>query len=380
MLFLRKLSKKTSFKKENNLMVQRFLFYMSIIFLSSWTQAHSQKVVNVYCWANVLTPEILHQFERETGIRVNYDVYDSPEVMETKLLAGNSGYDVVVVTFWPYFARQAEAQIYLPLNRALLSQWKNLDSTLLKRMENADPGNQFAVPLTWGTTGFAFHRQMILQRFPEAPIRSSAMLFSPEVVARFKDCGVMFIDSPIDVFPSVLSYLKKDPNSQSLEDLKMASSVLQSLRPFVKKFRSMPTVDDLISEDYCLVEGYSTDLLKAQKIGKENGLDIEYVIPQDGAALWVDAFAIPKDAPHITEAHAFINFILRPDIIAQITNTTETANSVPSSLAFVEKNIKENPLVFPSQEIVSKLYIDKAHSPRYERLRLREWTRVKTGR
>jgi putrescine transport system substrate-binding protein len=355
---------------------------MMVTFAFFFTGAHAdpQKIVNVYNWAYGLTPEILQQFETETGIKVNYDVYDSPEVMETKLLAGHAGYDVVAVTIWPYLARQLEAHLYQPLQPALISNWKEVDTDLLKRMEDVDPGNRFALPLLWGTSGFAINQKMIQKRYPNAPIQSADMLFDPSVVSRFADCGVMLIDSPLDVIPAVLNYLKKDPNSENLEELKAAGQALLHIRPFIRKFQPLPSASALISEDYCLVEGFSGELLQAEILGKESGLDISYVIPTEGGSLWVDGLAIPQDAPHVAEAHAFINFILRPDVIAQVTNATETANSVPASRAFIKERIKTNPLVFPSQEVMKKLYVDKNHPPRYERLRLREWTRVKTGR
>ncbi len=354
-----------------------FFFFL---FLTSTVWAVPQKVVNVYSWAHSLPPEMLEQFEKETGIKVNYDVYDSSEVMETKLLAGSSGYDVVMVTVWPYLVRQLDAHLYQPFDLSLLPNGEGVDPDLLQRMKDVDPGHKFSLPFIWGTSGFAFNKKMIQDRAPGAPVNSFAMLFDPLVVARFADCGVMLIDSPIDVIPAVLSYLKKDPTSENVEDLKRAGQTLLAVRPFVKKFQAVPNVGDLTSGDYCLVEGFSGELLQAQKLGKENGVDIQYVIPEEGGALWIDAVAIPKDAPHAVEAHAFINFILRPETIAHVTNAIETANSVPLSLPFVEERIRTNPLIYPSKETMEKLYVDKAHPPRYERLRLREWTRVKIGR
>jgi putrescine transport system substrate-binding protein len=300
--------------------------------------------------------------------------------METKLLAGSSGYDVVGVTVWPYLARQLTAHLYQPLQRSLLPQGRAIDPSFLKRMAEVDPGNQFSLPFIWGTRGFAINTRMIHDRYPKAPVKSTAMLFDPAVVSRFANCGVMLIDSPLDVIPTVLSYLGKDPSSNRPDDLKEACTHLTKIRPFVKKFQSVPSVGDLTSGDYCLVEGFSGELLRAQKLGKAIGIDIEYVLPANGGALWIDAFAIPQDAPHVKEAHAFINFMLHPEIIARVTNATDTANSVPASHPFIDKAIRDNSLIYPSQDIIDKLYVDTMHSPRYERMRSREWTRVKTGR
>jgi len=361
-------------------LLKRLCWGVFSLFFSFQLQAEATRILNVYSWAYVLTPEILVQFEKDTGIKVNYDVYDSSEVMETKLLAGNSGYDVVVVTAFPYLSRQIEAHLYQPLQSSLIPSKAEIDADLIKRMEAADPGNQHALPFLWGTTGFAFNRSMVLSRFPEAPVQSFAMLFDPSVVSRFADCGVMLLDSPVDVFPAVLNYMGKDPNSENLEDLREASKVLSQVKPFIKKFQAIPSAHDLLSGGYCVVEGFSGELSLAQKLGKENGLDIDYVIPKEGAGLWIDALAIPQDAPHAAEAHVFINFLLRPDIIAKVTNAFETANSIPSSKSFIEERILKNPLIYPSKTVLKRLYIDKTHSPQYERLRLREWMRVKIGR
>lgn len=357
-----------------------FTFFLSFLLLCTPLNADPSKTVNVYCWAYVITPEVVKLFEKETGVKINLNVYDSSEVMETKLMAGHSGYDVVMVTVWPYLPRQIEAQIHHSLDDSLLPNKKGVDPLLLKKMEAADPGNKFALPFIWGTSGFAYNKKMILERFPEAPVKSLAMLFDPAVVSRFKDCGVMLIDAPVDVFPPVLSYLKLDPLSESVDDLKKASKALSDIRPSIKKFQGVPATQDLLSGDYCLVEGFSGDLLLAKSLGEEKGMDIEYVIPEEGADLWVDAFVIPQDAPHKDAAHAFINFILRPEIIAKITNSIAIANSVPGSQAFMDKKISEDPLIYPSEQILKKLYVNKAHSSSYERLRLREWTRVKIGR
>ncbi|MBL8676351.1 MAG: extracellular solute-binding protein [Alphaproteobacteria bacterium] len=360
-------------------MIRALLFFI-FFSLSLPLQAASQKTVNLYGWTYVFPPKMLAQFQRETGIKVNLDVYDTPEIMETKLFTGNSGYDVVMVTVWPYLPRQLEAKIYQPLQTTLIPNKKEIDPLLLKKMEAADPQNIFALPFIWGTNGFAYNAKMIEKRDPNAPVNSSAMLFDPQVVAKFADCGVMLIDSPIDVFPPALAYLKKDPNSENPEDLKDATKLLTQIRPYIKKFKANPATENLTSENYCLVQGFSSELTLAQQLGKEMGLDIRYVIPEEGGSLWVDALAIPKDAPHPEEANMLINFFLRPDVIAQVTNEMTTANSVPSSSEFIKKDIRENSLIFPSKKTLEKLYIDKVHSPHYERLRLREWTRVKIGR
>lgn len=361
-------------------MIRLFAFVLSLFLFCNPLKADPSKTVNVYSWAYVFPPEIIKLFEKETGIKVNLSVYDSAEVMETKLMAGHSGYDVVMVTVWPYLTRQIEAGIHQPLDESLIPNRDHVDPLLLQKMDMADPGNKYALPFIWGTSGFAYNKKMILERFPVAPVHSLAMLFDPAVVARFKDCGVMLLDAPVDIFPPVLSYLKRDPQSEDREDLKEASQALAAIRPFIKKFQSMPSAQELVSGDYCLVQGFSGDLLLAKSLAKEKGMDIEYVIPEEGADLWVDALVVPRDAPHNDAAHAFINFVLRPEIIAKITDAIVTANSVPASQALLSKEIREDPLIYPSQDVLKKLYVNKAHSPSYERLRWRKWTWVKIGR
>jgi len=360
--------------------LKNIIFWIYLLVYSFSAFAVPSQKVNVYCWAYVLSPEILQQFEKETGIKVTLDVYDSPEVAETKLVAGHSGYDVVMVTVWPYLLRQVEAHLYQALDKAAISNWKEVDPLLLKKLETVDPGNRFALPFIWGTSGFAYNKQKILERLPEAPVQSLAMLFDPEVVSHFQDCGVMLIDSPVDVFPAVLSYLKLDPMSESIEDLKKASAGLIAVRPFIKKFQPVPATHNLTSGDYCLAQGFSGDLILARNMAKEMGIDLEYIIPEEGADLWMDAFAVPHDAPHKEAAHAFINFMLRPEIIAKVTDAIAIANSVPASFPFMKEEIRTDPLIYPSKETMKKLYVNKTHPPRYERMRLREWTRVKIGR
>lgn len=276
----------------------------------------------------------------ETGIKVNLDVYDTPEVMETKLFTGKSGYDVVVVTVWPYLPHQIKAHIYQPLDKSVIPNWKNVDPVLLKKMEDPDPQNMYAVPFIWGTNGFAYNKKKILERLPNAPVESLSMLFDPQVVSKFADCGVMLVDSPIEVFPSALVYLGFNPNSSDEAELLKASNALQHVRPYIRKFVPNPPADSLTSGNYCLVQGFSGDLNLARELGKNTGLNIEYVIPKEGTSIWIDAFAIPHDAPHAEEARAFINFMLRPEIMAKITNAITTANSVPSSRQFVKESIR----------------------------------------
>ncbi len=345
-----------------------------------WTTAGAQEL-NVYNWSDYIGETTLEDFVAETGVEVNYDVYDSNDVLEAKLLAGNSGYDVVVPTAQPHLARQIEAGIYMPLDLDRIPNAEGLDPILMERVQAADPDNQHAVIYQWGTNGFGYNRDMILERMPDAPVNSWDMIFNPEVVSQFEDCGVSVLDAATEVFPMALHYLGLDPNTESTDDLAQAEALMMSIRPYVKYFHSSQYINDLANGDTCLSVGWSGDVLQAAYRAEEaeNGNDIHYVIPEEGTVVWFDMLAIPADAPNPVAAHDFINFVLRPDVMAGITNYVAYANAVPASLEMVDPEIAEDTRVFPSQEVLERLFVTRVVSPRFERERTRAWTRIRTG-
>ena len=342
--------------------------------------ASAQEIVNVYNWTDYIGSSTIPNFSKETGISVKYDLYDSNEVLQAKMSVGRSGYDVVVPTAEPFFARQLKSGLFYPLDRTKIPNWKYLDPELMRLAEDYDPGNRFGVIYQWGTNGIGYDRNKILARLPNAPLNSWKLIFDPEVVKNFKDCGVVYTNSPSEIFPMVLFYLGYNPNSQSEDELKVASDHLLRLRPYIRQFRST-IIDDLAGGEACLVTGFSGDILQAKaRAGTAGGTDIRYLVPDEGTMLWFDMLAIPKDAPNIDNAHKFINFVLRPDIMADITHTIRFANAIPESLPLVDQVVRDDPSVFPPEELRKRLFTVKPSSAAYERSRTRAWTRVTSGR
>lgn len=344
--------------------------------------AQAQGVLNVYNWNDYIDEQTLKRFESETGIKVRYDVYDSNEVLDAKLRAGRSGYDLVVPSASPFLALQIPARLYQKLDRAKLPNYRNLDAALMKQLERYDPGNEHAIPWMWGTTGIGYNAERVLKIMPDAPVYSLRMLFDPAIIARFKSCGVVFLDSPTDVIPAALTYLGRDPDSTKPEDLTAATEVLMKIRPNVRKWQSSEYINGLANGDVCLVFGYSGDIKQAAKRAAEakRGVRVEYSIPSEGALVWTDTWAIPADAANVANAHRFLDFVMRPDVAAVNTNFIGYANGVPASLAQVDGEIKGDPTVYPPEEVRRRLYTISPADRAYERQRSRAWTRITTGR
>jgi putrescine transport system substrate-binding protein len=341
----------------------------------------AEKVVNVYNWSDYIDHAVLEQFEADTGIKVNYEVMDSNALLETKLRAGRSGYDVVVPSA-SYLARQITSNIYQPLDRSKLDGLKNLDPEITKKLEVFDPGNQYAVNYMWGTSGVAYNEGKILAAMKDAPVDSFAMFWDPKVVSKFAKCGVSVLDEPGEVLGTVLMYLGKDPNSESPEDLKAAEKVLLSVRPYIRLVNSSKYIEDLASGEICLALGWSGDTLQARDRADENktGEVIKYNIPKEGAVMFFDNMAVPADAAHVKNAHIFINYMLRPEIAAQNSNAISFANSNAASWPLINADVKGNPGIFPTAEMMSKLVADLPESPEFTKELTRTWTRFKTGK
>ena len=344
--------------------------------------ARAQGVLNIYNWNDYIDEQTLKRFESETGIKVRYDVYDSNEVLDAKLRAGRSGYDLVVPSASPFLALQVPAKLYQTLDRAKLPNAKNLDPALMKQLERYDPGNEHAIPWMWGTTGIGYNAERVLKIMPDAPVYSLRMLFDPAIVSRFKSCGVVMLDSPTDVIPAALTYLGRDPDSKKPEDLTAATDVLMKIRPNVRKWQSSEYINGLANGDVCLVFGYSGDIKQAAKRAAEakNGVRVEYAIPSEGALVWTDTWAIPADAANAANAYRFLDFVLRPDIAALNTNFIGYANGVPASLDKVMPEIRNDPTVYPPEEVRKRFYTISPADRTYERQRSRAWTRITTGR
>jgi putrescine transport system substrate-binding protein len=346
----------------------------------------AERVVNFYNWSDYIAPKVLEDFTRETGIKVRYDTFDSNDTLEAKLLAGNSGYDVVVPTAY-FLARQIEAGIFLKLDKAKLPNLVNAWPQITDRLATYDPGNQYAVNYMWGTTGIGYNvkaaRRILGADIPAGDLLNSwTDVFDPARIARFADCGVHMLDSSDDILSAALHDLKLDPNSSDPADLQKAADLLSKIRPYVRKFHSSEYLNALATGEICLAVGFSGDVKQAQKRAAEAKSDVEigYSIPKEGAQLWFDVFAIPKGAPDVDEAHALINYLLKPEVAATNTNFISYANGNLASQKFINKSILDDPTIYPDPAVMATLYTIAAHDQKTQRLINRLWTRIKTGR
>jgi putrescine transport system substrate-binding protein len=351
---------------------------LSTLLVAGGAGAAEEKVLNVYNWSDYIAEATIANFEKETGIEVNYDVYDSNETLEGKLLAGRSGYDVVVPSS-SFLATQIKAKIFRKLDRAKLKNWGNLDPEIMRRLEAADPGNQHAVPYMWGTTGIGYDVEKVKARLGDVEVDSWDLIFKPEIAAKLADCGIALLDSPTDVFDTARNYLGLNPTSEKDADLKKAEELLQRLRPHVKYFHSSQYIDDLANGEICVALGYSGDLFQAIDDAGE-GRKIAYAIPKEGAIIWFDLMAIPADAPHPGNAHLFIDYVLRPEVVAAISDEVFYANPNAEATPLVSAEVREDPAIYPPDAVMKRLFPQKAHGAEFMRKQSRAWTRVKTGK
>jgi putrescine transport system substrate-binding protein len=342
--------------------------------------AAEEPVLNIYNWADYVGHDTIAEFERRTHIKVVYELYDSNQTLEAKMLAGRSGYDIVSTTT-AFYSRQIKAGAYLPLDRSKLSHWNNLDPAVLAVQAQADPGNRYAVPYLHAMNGFVYNVDLVKARMPEAPTDSLAMLFDPKVIAHFADCGVTFLDSPEDVLQLALAYLHRDPNSRRIDDLHAAENVVMAVRPYIRTFDSNDYWHQLASKEVCLSIAWSSDYSVAQDRAREDGTGahLAFTLPKEGSNITYNAFLIPASAPHPEAAHKFLNFILEPQVIAEITNDIHYGNDNLAARPFVHSEILGDPAVYPPPELRARLYLPAELGPDYDRLRTRVWTHIKTG-
>jgi putrescine transport system substrate-binding protein len=340
-----------------------------------------QRVLNVYNWTDYIDPAVLKRFETETGVKVNYDVFDSLETLEAKLLTGHSGYDIVVPSDEPSFSRLVQAGLLAPIDHALVPNWKNLDPALMQRVARADPGNAHGAIYLFGTTGLAINAAKIRALAPDAPLDSWDLLFKPENARRIASCGIALLDSQMDVVPTVLKYLGKSPDSTGAADLAAVEKVLLGIRPYIRNFASGGTLEALATGEVCLAIDYSGDVAQAAARAQEahNGVTVSYVMPKEGAQIGFDILAIPTDAPHKDIAVQFINFLLQPEIMAAITNATSYPNAVPASRATIHPDLLNDPAIYPPPDAMARTFQIGPVPLDAERARTRMWAKVQAG-
>jgi putrescine transport system substrate-binding protein len=341
-----------------------------------------EPVLHVYNWSDYIAPDTIANFQKETGISVTYDVYDGNEVLEAKLLAGHSGYDIVVPSASPFMARQIMAGAYRALDKTRLPNLKNLDPQLLARAATADPGNARGVPYLWSVTGIGFNLALVERALGDTVPRDSlALLFDPALAQKLAPCGIALLDTPQEVVPAALVYLGLDPKSHDPGDLNRAIALLDRVRPYVRKFHSSQYINDLATGDICIALGYSGDVIQARNRAREaeSPVEIGFRVPREGAQMSIDMLGIPADAPHPDNAHAFIDYILRPEIIAAISNAVSYPNPNQAATGLVDAEIRDDPGIYPPETVRRLLYIDLPAPRAYERLRSRAWSRMKSG-
>jgi putrescine transport system substrate-binding protein len=340
------------------------------------------RTVNFYNWSNYMAPGVLEDFSRETGIKVVYDTFDANETLETRLLAGKSGYDVVVPTAY-FLQRQIKAGVFQKLDKSKLPNLANAWPEVTQRLAVYDPGNTYAVNYMWGTTGIGYNVKAVQKILgPDAKIDSWDLVFKPENLARFRDCGVNMLDSADDILPAALNYLGLDPNSTKPADLEQAADLVAKVRPYVRKFHSSEYLSALATGEICLVVGWSGDIMQARSRAAEanNGVELGYAIPKQGAQMFFDNLAIPADAGNVAEAYELINYLYRPDIAARNSNFLSYANGNLASQKLVDPRIFNDKTIYPDQATLAKLFVITARDPATQRVINRLWTRVKTGR
>ena len=356
-------------------------FFLSALLMFLFAQfTYANEKLNIYNWSDYIAEDTLEKFTKETGIEVVYDVYDSNEVLEAKMFAGNSGYDIVIPTS-DFLQRQAAAGLYAKLDKSKLPNLTHMDAALMQNAAGYDEDNAHSVIYMWGTTGIGYNEAMIAERFGDsAPTDSWALVFEEENIKKLADCGVSFLDAPTEIIPAAMNYLGLDPRSTNKDDIEKAKLLLSKIAPYVRYFNSSQYINDLANGDICLSVGWSGDIFIAQARAEEanNGNAVVYYIPREGALQWFDLLAIPKDAPNKDNAHKFINFIMKPQITADITNYVWYANGNKSSMEFVDEEVKSNPAIFPTEEVKKNLWAAKVYDKKTDRTITRAWTTVKS--
>ena len=339
-----------------------------------------ERVVNVYNWSDYIDDSIIEDFTKETGIKVVYDVFDSNEILETKLLAGGSGYDIVVPTS-NFLIRQIEAGVYQKLDKSKLPNLANMWDVVNERVQKYDPGNEYSINYMWGTVGIGYNTKKVQDALGIETVDSWDVFYNPDNLAKLADCGVYVLDSPADMIPTTMMYLGLDPESKSSEDFAEVEEALMKIRPYIRKFHSSEYINALANGDICLAIGWSGDVFQARDRAAEadQGVVVDFVIPKEGAEMWFDQMAIPADAKNVAEAHEFLNYIMKPEVAAKATNYVYFANGNKASQEFIEKEILDDPAIYPDEAALGKLFTVSPYDPKTQRIVTRTWTKIVTG-
>ncbi len=339
-----------------------------------------EKVVNVYNWSDYIDDTIIADFTKETGIKVVYDVFDSNDILETKLLAGGSGYDIVVPS-GHFLGRQISAGVFQKLDKSKLPNLANMWDVVQSRTAVYDPGNEYSINYMWGTVGIGYNVKKVKEALGIDTVDSWKIIFDPESMKKLESCGVFMLDSADDIIQTALNYLGLDPNVKSADDLAKAEELLMAVRPYVRKFHSSEYINALANGDICVAIGWSGDMFQAQARAEEadQGVEIAYSVPKEGAQMWFDQMAIPADAKHVDEAHAFLNYLMKPEVIAKASNYVYYANGNKASQEFINKDILDDPAIYPDEATLAKLFVPLPLDAKMQRLVTRSWTRITTG-
>lgn len=357
-----------------------FLLLQTMLLHGSPAFSQTESILNIYNWSDYIDPQVIDTFEQEYDIKINYDVYDSSEIVDTKLLAGRSGYDVVFHGA-SFAARLIAIDVFQPLDKSRLSNWKNIDTKFLAELDEFDAGNQFGMPYAWGTTGVTYNAEKIFERMPDAPVNSYDFIFDPEVLSKFADCGVSFLDDPITMVPMGMIYLGYPYNSVEPEHLRAVEELFSRVRPYIKYFSSSKLSIDLPSGEVCMAMSWSGDyavaITRAREVGVD--LDLRYGMPKEGGIGWYDMVYIPADAPNPDAAHLFLNYLLRPEVAAAITNYIGYANPNKAANSLISTEYYSDVAIYPDEDTFQSLEITRILEPKLERNRSRTWTRIKSG-
>ncbi|WP_171060679.1 polyamine ABC transporter substrate-binding protein [Poseidonocella sp. HB161398] len=341
----------------------------------------AEGTVHVYNWSDYIDESLLEKFEQETGLELVYDVYDSNEVLETKLLAGGTGYDVVVPT-GTFLARQIQAGVYQKLDYSQLPNAENLWDIVKERTAKYDPDNAYSVNYMWGTTGIGINVEKVKEVLGEdAPVDSLDLVFDPANMEKLAECGVHFLDAPTEIIPAALTYIGEDPDSHDPDVIAKVEAVLMAVRPYITKFHSSEYLNALANGEICVAFGWSGDVLIARDRAAEadNGVEIAYNPPKEGALMWFDNMAIPADAPNPEGALAFLNFMMDAQNMATASNYVYYANGNKASQEYLNEDVIGDPAIYPSEETMENLYTVTAYDPKVQRVVTRLWTKIKSG-